>query len=108
MFDIINNYNEEVLELDILEKSLLDAFSLLKSGGRMCVITFHSLEDRIVKNTFKKLCSDDEVSKNLPVVPLEMKAKAKLITRKPIIASNEELESNNRSRSAKLRIIEKI
>ncbi len=95
-------------ELDILEKSLLDAFSLLKSGGRMCVITFHSLEDRIVKNTFKKLCSDDEVSKNLPVVPLEMKAKAKLITRKPIIASDEELESNNRSRSAKLRIIEKI
>ena len=95
-------------ELDILEKSLLDAFSLLKSGGRMCVITFHSLEDRIVKNTFKKLCSDDEVSKNLPVVPIEMKAKARLITRKPIIASNEELESNNRSRSAKLRIIEKI
>lgn len=95
-------------ELDILEKSLLDAFSLLKSGGRMCVITFHSLEDRIVKNTFKKLCSDDEMSKKLPVVPIEMRAKAKLITRKPIVASSEELENNNRSRSAKLRIIEKI
>ena len=55
-----------------------------------------------------KVMLADEVSKNLPVVPIEMKAKARLITRKPIIASDEELESNNRSRSAKLRIIEKI
>ena len=74
-------------ELSILEKSLMDAFSLLKPNGRMCVITFHSLEDRIVKNVFKKLCSDDINSKNLPVVPLEMRAKAKLITKKPIIPS---------------------
>ncbi|CDE99415.1 ribosomal RNA small subunit methyltransferase H [Clostridium sp. CAG:628] len=95
-------------ELSILEKSLMDAFSLLKSNGRMCVITFHSLEDRIVKNVFKKLCSDDINSKNLPVVPLEMRAKAKLITKKPIIPSGSELELNNRSRSAKLRIIEKL
>lgn len=95
-------------ELSILEKSLMDAFSLLKPNGRMCVITFHSLEDRIVKNVFKKLCSDDINSKNLPVVPLEMMAKAKLITKKPIIPSGNELELNNRSRSAKLRIIEKL
>lgn len=95
-------------ELSILEKSLMDAFSLLKPNGRMCVITFHSLEDRIVKNVFKKLCSDDINSKNLPVVPLEMRAKAKLITKKPIIPSGSELELNNRSRSAKLRIIEKL
>lgn len=95
-------------ELGILESSLMDAFSLLKPNGRMCVITFHSLEDRIVKNVFKKLCSDDVNSKNLPVVPLEMRAKAKLITKKPIIPSDSELELNNRSRSAKLRIIEKL
>ena len=95
-------------ELSILEKSLMDAFSLLKPNGRMCVITCHSLEDRIVKNVFKKLCSDDINSKNLPVVPLEMRAKAKLITKKPIIPSDSELELNNRSRSAKLRIIEKL
>ena len=95
-------------ELSILESSLMDAFSLLKTNGRMCVITFHSLEDRIVKNVFKKLCSDDINSKNLPVVPLEMRAKAKLITKKPIIPSDSELELNNRSRSAKLRIIEKL
>lgn len=95
-------------ELSILESSLMDAFSLLKPNGRMCVITFHSLEDRIVKNVFKKLCSDDINSKNLPVVPLEMRAKAKLITKKPIIPSGSELELNNRSRSAKLRIIEKL
>ena len=87
-------------ELSILESSLMDAFSLLKPNGRMCVITFHSLEDRIVKNVFKKLCSDDINSKNLPVVPLEMRAKAKLITKKPIIPSGSELELNNRSRSA--------
>lgn len=95
-------------ELSILESSLMDAFSLLKPNGRMCVITFHSLEDRIVKNVFKKLCSDDINSKNLPVVPLEMRAKAKLITKKPIIPSGSELKLNNRSRSAKLRIIEKL
>lgn len=95
-------------ELGILEQSINDAFSLLKSGGRLCIITFHSLEDRIVKDIFKKLSSDDELSKKLPIVPDDMKAKAKLITRKPIVPSYEELDENNRSRSAKLRIIEKI
>ena len=95
-------------ELGILEKSLLDAFDLLKSGGRMSVITFHSLEDRIVKNVFQRLSKDDEMSRFLPVVPEEMKAKAKLINKKPITPSKEELEINPRSRSAKLRIIEKL
>ena len=95
-------------ELGILENTMLDAFDLLNSGGRLVVITFHSLEDRIIKNMFRRLTSDDELSKKLPVVPDEMKAKAKLITKKPLIASKKELEENNRSRSAKLRIIEKI
>ena len=95
-------------ELVILEDSLKNAFSLLKSGGRLSVITFHSLEDRIVKYVFKKLCEDDERSKKLPFVPDDMKRKAKLITKKPIIPSDEELEDNLRSRSAKLRVIEKL
>jgi len=95
-------------ELVILEDSLKNAFSLLKSGGRLSVITFHSLEDRIVKYVFKKLCEDDERSKKLPFVPDDMKRKAKLIKKKPIIPSDEELEDNLRSRSAKLRVIEKL
>ena len=93
-------------ELEILEQSLLDAFSLLNSGGRISVITFHSLEDRIVKNVFKKLTEEDEVSKKLPTIKTNQIAK--LITKKPIIPSEEELEKNRRSRSAKLRVIEKI
>ena len=93
-------------ELEILEQALLDAFSLLNSGGRISVITFHSLEDRIVKNVFKKLTEEDEVSKKLPTTKTNQKAK--LITKKPIISSEEELEKNRRSRSAKLRVIEKI
>lgn len=93
-------------ELEILEQALLDAFSLLNSGGRISVITFHSLEDRIVKNVFKKLTEEDEVSKKLPTIKTNQKAK--LITKKPIIPSEKELEKNRRSRSAKLRVIEKI
>lgn len=95
-------------ELNILEKSLLDAFDLLKPGGRLCVITFHSLEDRIVKEVFNELTSESEMAKKLPVVPKDLMAKAKKITRKPIVPSEKELLDNNRSRSAKLRIIEKI
>lgn len=95
-------------ELGILENSLLDAFSLLKKGGRLCVITFHSLEDRIVKNTFNNLSKESELAKKLPVVPDELKPKGKLITKKPIVPTEEELELNKRSRSAKLRVIEKL
>lgn len=95
-------------ELEILENSLKNAFDLLKPKGRICVITFHSLEDRIVKNLFKTLSSDNEMARHLPVVPEDMKAVAKLITKKAIIPNEEEIKENKRSRSAKLRIIEKI
>lgn len=95
-------------ELEILENSLMNAWELLKPSGRLCVITFHSLEDRIVKNLFKKLSSDDEISKKLPIVPDNMKACAKLITKKGIKPSDDELGTNKRSRSATLRIIEKL
>ena len=95
-------------ELRILEKSLKDAFDLLKSGGRLCVISFHSLEDRIVKEVFNELSSDNKISNHLPVVPKELQRKGKLITKKPIVPSLEEINENNRSRSAKLRIIEKL
>ncbi len=93
-------------ELDILESSLNDAFDLLNVGGRLVVITFHSLEDKIVSNVFKKLCSDDESTKKLPFVPDELKAKAKMIVK--LTPSEEELNENNRSRSSKLRVIERV
>ena len=93
-------------ELDILEQSLRDAFDLLKIGGRLEVISFHSLEDKIVAKVFRDLCSDDESVKHLPIVPEDKKARAKKIAK--ITPSNEELEDNNRSRSSKLRVIERI
>ena len=93
-------------ELDILEDSIRDAFDLLKVGGRLSIITFHSLEDKIVSKVFKELCSDDERAKRLPIVPEELKARAKKIIK--ITPSEEELDDNNRSRSSKLRVIERI
>lgn len=93
-------------ELDILESSLRDAFSLLKVGGRLAVISFHSLEDKIVANVFKDLCSDDENANKLPIVPDHLKAKAKKIIK--LTPSYTELEDNNRSRSSKLRVIERV
>ena len=93
-------------ELDILEGSIRDAFDLLNVGGRLCVITFHSLEDKIVSHVFNDLCSDDVKSKRLPFVPDELKAKAKKIAK--ITPSKNELEDNIRSRSSKLRVIERI
>ena len=95
-------------ELDILEDTMKDALSMLKPGGRLCVITFHSLEDRIIKNVFKEYTEVDEKVKGLPVIPEEFRKDYVLVNRKPIIPCEEELESNPRSRSAKLRIIERI
>lgn len=95
-------------ELNILENTLRDAVSMLKPGGRICVITFHSLEDRIVKNVFKSLSEVNPIVKGLPVIPDEYKPVIKLINKKPILPSELELEENSRSRSAKLRIIERL
>lgn len=95
-------------ELDILEDSLKDALSILKVGGRICVITFHSLEDRIVKNVFKEYTEIDPKVKGMPNIPSEYLPDYRLINKNVIIPSDEELENNNRSRSAKLRIIERI
>ncbi len=93
-------------ELDILESSISDAFELLNVGGRLAVITFHPLEDKIIAKVFKKLCSDDESAKKLPIVPEHLQARAKKIVK--ITPSSEEINENNRSRSSKLRVIERI
>jgi len=94
-------------ELEVFTNALKDAIELLNPGGRICVITFHSLEDRICKQIFKKYSKIDDKVKGLPVIPDEFKPKLKLIG-KAIEPSNNEVESNNRSRSAKLRIAEKL
>ena len=86
----------------------MDAASILKVGGRLSVMTFHSLEDRIIKNVFKELSEVDKVVKGLPNIPEEYQPNYKLITTKATIPSSEELELNNRSRSSKLRVIERI
>ena len=95
-------------ELTDLEKVLPDAISLLKPKGRLVVITFHSLEDRIVKQIFKKYSEVDKMVKGLPNIPLEYQPLIKLINKKPILPSEEELKENTRSASAKLRIVERI
>ena len=95
-------------ELDVLEKVLPQVIDLLNVGGRCAVITFHSLEDRIVKKIFKKYSEVDDLVKGLPEIPIDYRAKIKLINKKVILPSEEELKSNSRSKSAKLRIIERI
>ena len=95
-------------ELSVLNDVLPDAINLLNKGGRLCVLTFHSLEDRIVKKTFKKYSEVNEVVKGLPVIPDEYKPLIKIINNKPITANEEEIKENSRSKSAKLRVIERI
>lgn len=94
-------------ELEVLRESLDDMIELLNPGGRLCIITFHSLEDRIVKNAFRKnedpcICPPD-----FPVCVCGRTSRGKVITRKPILPSSEEMEENSRSKSAKLRIFQK-
>ena len=95
-------------ELTVLESILPKVIKRLKKGGRIAVITFHSLEDRIVKNIFKKYSDIDPLVKGLKDIPEEYKPLIKLVNKKPILPSQKELEENSRSRSAKLRIIERI
>ncbi|MCZ2258877.1 16S rRNA (cytosine(1402)-N(4))-methyltransferase RsmH [Sporosarcina sp. G11-34] len=95
-------------ELGAAEESLTDAITLLNPKGRLSVITFHSLEDRLCKSIFKEASSLPELPPNLPIIPEGMEPILKLITRKPIIPSKEEVEENKRARSAKLRVAEKM
>ena len=95
-------------ELTVLKDSLMEMIDMLNSGGRICIITFHSLEDRIVKNIFKDAEDPCTCPKNFPVCVCGNKSKGKIITRKPIVPSEEELEYNPRSKSSKLRIFERI
>lgn len=95
-------------ELGILDKTMRDSLSMLNVGGRLAVITFHSLEDRIIKNIFKEVTEIDPKVKGLPNIPDSYLPDFKLVNNKAIIPSDMELENNNRSRSSKLRIIERI
>ncbi|MDT2827586.1 MAG: 16S rRNA (cytosine(1402)-N(4))-methyltransferase RsmH [Enterococcus viikkiensis] len=95
-------------ELGAIESSLEQAIELLALNGRVSVITFHSLEDRIVKTMYKEFSTPKDMPPGLPVVPEEFQPVLKLVNRKPIVPSDEELQDNNRARSAKLRIAEKV
>ncbi|MEG0804352.1 MAG: 16S rRNA (cytosine(1402)-N(4))-methyltransferase RsmH, partial [Pygmaiobacter sp.] len=95
-------------ELDALSEGLDAIFETLNPGGRFCIITFHSLEDRLVKQRFKSWCTACTCPPEFPICVCGGRAKAKAITKKPIEAAPDELEVNRRSRSAKLRIIEKL
>lgn len=95
-------------ELSVLKAVLPDVTELLKPSGRVAIITFHSLEDRIVKKFFKENSEVNELVKGLPTIPDAYKPKLKLITRKPILPSSQELVANSRSKSAKLRVAERM
>ena len=95
-------------ELDVIEPAIEQALSLLKVGGRVSVITFHSLEDRLVKNIFKEKCAIDPKVQGMPNIPQEYLPDFRLVVNKAIVPSDEELEKNPRARSSKLRVIERI
>lgn len=95
-------------ELDILEGAINDFFDSLKSGGRLAIISFHSLEDRIVKNTFANLARGCVCPKDFPVCVCGQKPRGKIITKKAVVPTEDEIEFNKRSKSSKLRVIEKI
>ena len=94
-------------ELSVLEDNLNGMIDLLNPGGRLCIITFHSLEDRIVKNIFKKNENPCICPPGFPVCTCGMESKGKVITRKPILPGDRELAENSRSKSAKLRVFER-
>lgn len=95
-------------EIEVLKVSLPDAIDLLNKEGRLSVITFHSLEDKIVKDIFKKYSEVNDIFKGLPNIPSEYKPKIKIINKKVIVPSDKEIEENSRSKSAKLRIVERV
>ncbi|OFS62525.1 16S rRNA (cytosine(1402)-N(4))-methyltransferase RsmH [Nosocomiicoccus sp. HMSC09A07] len=95
-------------ELEVFENSLQDAIELLDKGGRVSVITFHSLEDRICKQIYLEYERGPELPKNMPIIPEGYEPILKRVNKKPILASDEELEHNSRARSARLRIAEKL
>ncbi|MGM9632036.1 MAG: 16S rRNA (cytosine(1402)-N(4))-methyltransferase RsmH [Eubacteriales bacterium] len=95
-------------ELDVIAPTITDAVNMLRPGGRVVIITFHSLEDRIVKQTFASLASGCTCPKDFPVCVCGKKPKVKILTKKPILPSSDELAANSRSKSAKLRVAEKI
>lgn len=95
-------------ELEILENTFVDAVDCLKKGGRICVITFHSLEDRIVKNTFADLNKDCVCPPEFPKCICDHRRRLKIVTKKPIVPSDEEINENHRAHSAKLRIGERV
>lgn len=95
-------------ELNVFDIALKDSLELLNVGGRIAVITFHSLEDKICKYTFNDVSKLKDVPKGLPVIPEDMQPRFRLVNKKPVVAGNEELNANHRAHSAKLRVIERI
>ena len=95
-------------ELEVLNCSLDEMINLLNPGGRLCIITFHSLEDRIVKVSFKKNENPCTCPKDFPVCVCGKQSKGIVITRKPILPGPEEIEENTRAKSAKLRVFERV
>lgn len=95
-------------ELEALENSLESMIEILNDGGRICVITFHSLEDRIVKNIFRKSENPCTCPRDFPICVCGKKSLGRVITRKPVLPSPRELEANRRSKSAKLRVFERM